>query len=158
LIGICWADATTEYTWTNLDEPFQETIKIPLYGEASVNVNIPAEYLEKGEPLTFRIFMVTPFVTGSGSDFSGPQAFSFFNPSISVNGSRFSGVYAIRYKTVSGTNQSNAYVKIKAKHLKAGMNNLTFNAERQDQGIRWSCGGNRSNCTAIFINRLWLER
>ena len=60
-ISTCWADATTEYTWDQLDQPFLQTIKIPLYGQASLDVDIPAEYCQKNSSITFRMVIDTPF-------------------------------------------------------------------------------------------------
>ena len=57
LTSVCWADVTTEYLWVQVDQPFQETIKLPLYGQASLDLDIPAEYLTGEKYLTFRMFM-----------------------------------------------------------------------------------------------------
>ena len=157
LTGICWADVTTEYSWVRVDQPFQETIKLPLYGQASLNLDIPAEYLTGKKSLTFRMLMETPFRFIDVEKFE-TSGFTVFAPSVSVNGARFSGVYRIRLQNKSCENHCEAYVKIKTKHLKAGNNNLTFSAGRDDDFcIFWSCGGNRKNCTAIYIHKLWLD-
>jgi hypothetical protein len=156
LTGICWAGATTEYSWVRVDQPFQETIKIPLYGQASLDLDIPIEYLEGEKFLTFKMLLDTPF---RSRDKPGEtSAFVGFAPTVRVNDSKFSGVYPFRFKYKIGETYSEAFVKIKTKHLKAGRNNLTFSAGRDDFNYFWSCGGNRTNCTAIFIHKLWLDR
>ena len=158
LTSICWADVTTEYSWIRVDQPFRETIKLPLYGQASLDLDIPAEYLTGKKFLTFRMFMETPFRTIDVGEFE-KSGFTGFAPSVSVNGARFSGVYKIHLENKWRENQCEAYVKIKTKHLKVGNNNLTFSAGRNDDFMwYWDCGGNRKNCTAIYIHKLWLDR
>ena len=158
LTGICWADVTTEYSWVQVNQPFQETIKLPLYGQASLDLNIPAEYLTEKKSLTFRMFMETTFRFIDVGEFE-KSGFTGFDPSVSVNGARFSGVYRIHLENKWRQNHCEAHVKIKTKHLKAGSNNLTFSAGRDDNFMTfWSCGGNRKNCTAIYIHKLWLDR
>jgi hypothetical protein len=157
LSGICWADATTEYTWSQVDQPFLQTVKIPLYGQAKVDVDIPADYLEN-KYLMLRMVLDTPFRLRGGDGGWSHQGFEGFSPSVSVNGSKFSGFYNIRFEKEYGLYRSNAYIKIKSKHLKPGLNNLFFKAGREDKNIQWSCGPDRTNCVAIFVHKLWVER
>ena len=143
MTGTCWAETVTEYTWPQLDRPFLETVKVPLYGEASLDVDIPAGYLENEKFLIFRMAMATGFrMEGISLETSG---FFGFTPTVSVNGGKLFKKYPIRFKYKSGEVHSNAYVKIKTKHLKPGMNNLSFSAGRNDEEIVWSCGGGREN-------------
>ena len=109
LTSICWADVTTEYSWVQVDQPFQETIKLPLYGQASLDLVIPAEYLTGKKSLTFRMFMETSFRTIDVGEFE-KSGFTGFTPSVSVNGARFSGVYKIRLENKWRENQCKAYV------------------------------------------------
>lgn len=155
--GTAWAGATTEYTWEQLDQPYQQTIKIPLYGKAILNVDVPAEYLEKKGKLLFRLHLETQFRTTSESDIYSTSGFSGFSPVIVVNGRRISGIYPIRFKYQNGQNRSNAYIKIKSKHLHPGLNSLSFEAGKNSH-FTFSCGGSRSNCTAILVHKIWIEQ
>lgn len=154
-ISVAWAGATTEYSWDQLDQSFEQTIKVPLIGKAILNVDIPAEHLEKSKILIFRMVLATSFRTEAEDHYSS-SGFSGFTPTITVNGSRIFGVYPIRFKFADGVNRSNGYVKIKSKHLKPGLNSLSFDAKRNREFI-FSCGGERDNCTAIFVHKIWLD-
>lgn len=155
LINMAWAGATTEYSWNQLDQPFQQTIKIPLDGRAILNVNVPAKRLEKSKRLTFRMVLETPFRTQS--EIHSDSGFEGFRPTIAVNGSVFFGVYPIRFKYMSGINRSNAYVKIKSKHLHSGLNSLSFDAVKKSD-FNFFCSQNRKNCTAIYVHKIWIEQ
>jgi hypothetical protein len=155
--GTAWAGATTEYEWDQLDQPFQQTIKLPLNGKAILNVDIPAEYLEKNGKLIFRMHLDTQFRTTSQGDVHSTSGFSGFSPAIVVNGRRISGMYPIRFKYRNGQNRSNAYIKIKSKHLHPGLNSLSFEAGKK-RDFTFRCAGGRSNCTAILVHTIWLEQ
>lgn len=158
LAGTAWAGATTEYSWEQLEQPFQQTIKIPLYGKAILNVNVPAEILKKNKKILIKMLLDTPFRKKSGSDdFGVDSLFAGFSPAIVVNGSRISGMYPIRLKYHDGENRSNAYVKIKSKHLHPGLNSLSFDAGKNRQ-FTFFCGNESSNCTALFVHEIWLEQ
>lgn len=98
----------------------------------------------------------TPFRTESDLAYDTTSGFSGFDPFIAVNGSLFSGIYQIRFKYADGINRANAYVKIKTKHLHPGLNSLAFDANKRADFI-FSCGGEKINCTAIYVHKIWLE-
>jgi hypothetical protein len=157
LITNCSTYNTSEhYKWPDLNQPLFRTIAIPLYGDAIIDVNVQEALLQQSNTITIRISMGTPFqvtnpTMGTSSGFNG------FNPKIAVNGSRFTGVYPIRFMINENENQINAYVKIKTEHLKPGLNNLSFDAGKESN-IRYACSGDQYNCDAIYIKKMWIER
>lgn len=141
-----------EYTWPTIDQPFHQSVKIPLYGTASVNVDIDKSFIEENSTVILKMVVDTPFrAIGAGIS----SGFRFLDPYVSVNGKKAMGVYRLRFTVEGDKNRYIAYAKIKTRHLHPGVNNLRLFPGIQN-GVSYHCP-NGANCIAVYVFEMMFE-
>jgi hypothetical protein len=140
-----------EYSWPDSNDTFDTTIKVPLYGGSTLNLDLGADYIRNHETVKMQMEIESNFYFKI--DGLKQKSFEGFHPKVSVNGAVFFGNYRIRVSDRPG--RQKVAVDINSKYLKAGMNTLKF-VTGMDNQVKYSCGG-ANNCTSYFIHRIWLD-